>query len=131
MAVVLGCLLMRKKDNEGYHSLGLTRLHKILIIEAAHLIWSLRCERVIAKDGDQHATMEIVNRWNGLIKNRANLDIKMTDRKLGKKAIHQLLMIETWEETGIVDLSDLIDAQLGDQSGVLVGSRPSSRRGIG
>lgn len=53
--------------------------------------------------------LEVVNKWNSVILKRANLDIKMTDRKLGKKAISQLLVLETWEDTGIIDLSTLIE----------------------
>lgn len=76
--------------------------------------------------------MEVLNRWNSVILNRANLDVKMTNKKLSKKAIPQLIVEETWEDTGIVDLNSRLNGLEKDQEGgVLVGMRPQLRDGVG
>lgn len=84
---VLSCLLTGIKDREGRPSPGPTRLHKILVVEAAHFIWTLRCERVINNNDNQYTPLKVISRWNKVLTNRAELDIKLTDKKLGKKAI--------------------------------------------
>ncbi|OSD02360.1 hypothetical protein PYCCODRAFT_396873 [Trametes coccinea BRFM310] len=52
-------------------------LWAILAIESAHLIWKLRCERVIAKDGVEFSTQEVTNRWYAALSNRISLERKV------------------------------------------------------
>ena len=42
---------------------GRTRLLQILISEASHLIWVLRCERIMHRANRQHTNQEISARW--------------------------------------------------------------------
>jgi len=58
---ILGCGLARAKNA------GENRLWKILIAESAYLIWVLRCERVIANEGNPFTETEVQNRWVKMI----------------------------------------------------------------
>jgi len=64
----------KKKD-------GTDRLYRLIMTESAHLIWKLRCERVIKKEGEQTSPAEIKNRWVGTMDARLKLDRKMTNVK--------------------------------------------------
>ncbi|KIY50081.1 hypothetical protein FISHEDRAFT_40068 [Fistulina hepatica ATCC 64428] len=79
---------------------GADRLYRILITEAAHLIWVLRCERRILNNDDPdkwQTTEEIINRWLARIDTRLALDRIMTSRKkFGKKAIKAEIVLRTW-----------------------------------
>ena len=55
---------------------GARRLLQILISEAAHLIWVLRCERVIQNTEHRHTEREIEARWLRMI------NIRLTEDKL-------------------------------------------------
>ncbi|KAF8545701.1 hypothetical protein OG21DRAFT_1428809, partial [Imleria badia] len=46
--------------------LGATRLKRILVSEAAHLIWTLRCDHVIG--GNRHAPHTTGSRWRHKIR---------------------------------------------------------------
>ena len=63
-----GCLVTKEDTQEGNDNRynpkkksGTDRLLQILISEAAHLIWVLRCERVIQEQ--THAPQEVKARW--------------------------------------------------------------------
>lgn len=131
LPIVLGSTLAKFKGSNGRVSIGLTRLHKILNVEAAYFIWTLRCDRVINKDDTPFSNVEIKNRWNKVLRDRAELDVKMTDRKLGKKAIPIPVVIETWDDTEIISLERLKELDEDSQGGVLVGSWPERRSGVG
>ena len=74
---------------------GATRLLQILISEAAHLIWVLRCERAIQEK--THNEGEIEGRWVKAINRRlTNEKITATRIKRGKKFTR--LVEATWEE---------------------------------
>lgn len=75
---------------------GACRLLQILISEAAHLIWVLRCERVIQNTEHRHTEREIEARWLRAI------NIRLTEDKLKASKIkrdQQTLRItkNTWE----------------------------------
>ncbi|KIY53828.1 hypothetical protein FISHEDRAFT_32585 [Fistulina hepatica ATCC 64428] len=85
----------------GQKTRGADRLYRILITEAAHLIWTLRCECCIHNndDPDKWQTMEeIINRLSlARIDTRLALDRIMTSRKkFGKKAIKAEIVLQTW-----------------------------------
>ena len=127
---VLGSPLMRMKDESGKISLSLSRLYRIVVLEAAHLIWVLRCEQVIRNDDSPHTPTEIINRWNALMEKRAKMDAKLANVKLSKRAIPLPLVLNTWRGTDVVDIVSLC-CQGTKYSRVLVGSRPDSRNGVG
>ena len=69
----------REQDRRTHHAKGLTRLMQIIITEAAHLIWVLRCKRVI--QGEIHSDREIKSRWLRAINARLT-DNKITATKI-------------------------------------------------
>ncbi|KAF8836785.1 hypothetical protein BDN67DRAFT_910461, partial [Paxillus ammoniavirescens] len=83
LGTMLGCgslILPPAPHNDRHHppatrtarTQGASRLLRILISEAAHLIWVLRCERVI---GDRVHTRETTERrWMNKLSHRSQLD---------------------------------------------------------
>ena len=72
------------QHNSKTETRGKTGLLQILILEASHLIWTLRCERTIQKK--QHAPEEIRRRWAKAIHSRITTDrIQATKIRREKK----------------------------------------------
>jgi len=88
--------------------------------ESAHLIWKLRCERIIQEEDRPFTEEEIENRWLRTINGRLELDQKMTDKDYGPKAIPKSKVLETWRSI-LKDEKALPDDWTGE-NGVLVGS---------
>ncbi|KAH9038651.1 hypothetical protein EDB83DRAFT_2228483 [Lactarius deliciosus] len=72
---------------------GVSRLLQILISEAAHLIWVLRCERVIQER--THDAHEIKTRWLGAINKRLTED-KIIATKVKKSKESTQIIEATW-----------------------------------
>jgi hypothetical protein len=92
------------------------RLLQIIISEAAHIIWVLRCERVIQEK--QHTPEEIEMRWIKAI-NRRLTDDKITATMIKREKPHTLLVEATWEDA-LKKISDLPDEWISNCE-VLVG----------
>lgn len=110
-------------------SIGTDRLTRILLMEATHLIWVIRCERVIGRGGDpekEHTAEEIRNRWQKKINTRLAMDQALTTKSLGRKATKEALVYDTWRGT-LREEGSLPDEWIG-LPGVLVG-RPTWRPG--
>ncbi|KAJ6594763.1 hypothetical protein B0H19DRAFT_919145 [Mycena capillaripes] len=89
----MACAATKKGDA------GTTHLYRILMSESAHLIWRLRCERVI-REQDFASNREIHNRWLKSINNRLGMDCALINgAKWGKKVIKKLLVLVTWSKT--------------------------------
>ena len=73
---------------------GAVRLLRILISEAAHMIWVLRCERVI--QDKTHHDDEIKKRWTVAI-NRRLTDDKIVASKIKRDRVHVQMAKNTWE----------------------------------
>ncbi|KAG1745582.1 hypothetical protein EDD22DRAFT_786041 [Suillus occidentalis] len=59
---ILGCNLAAFRNDNGKRLIGKSRLFKIIVLESAHLIWKLRCERVIKFEGKRekfHSETEV------------------------------------------------------------------------
>ena len=98
---------------------GASRLLQITISEAAHLIWVLRCERVIQEK--LHSNEEVVTRWLKAI-NRRLTDDKITATIIKKDEQPVTRLVEaTWEEV-LKKCSDPPDGWINDRE-VLVGIR--------
>ncbi|KAG1861731.1 hypothetical protein DFJ58DRAFT_657208, partial [Suillus subalutaceus] len=99
-STILGCYLLIFHNAEGKEKLGATRLFRILTLESAHLIWKLRCERVIKLAGNKdkfHSETEIHNRWIHAINMRLKFDWLLTDSmRYGNKAIKIDTVLKTW-----------------------------------
>ena len=115
------------QSKTGQRKLGAERLYRIIITESAHLIWRIRCERILERsDREQwHSTEEIQNRWLYAINKRLTLDQAMTNKKYETKAISAQTVLSTWSGTLHDELS-LPDDWI-NLPGVLVGIRPSER----
>lgn len=72
-----------------------TRLLQILITEACHLIWVLRCDRVINQEN--HSVQQIKNRWLKVINKRLTTD-KITATKLKRDKGTKGLVDATWKK---------------------------------
>ncbi|KAF8132768.1 hypothetical protein EV363DRAFT_1162952 [Boletus edulis] len=59
--------------------LGINRLKRILVSETAHLIWVIRCERVIG--GKRHPPSTIETRWTNKINARLEIDRRIAKSK--------------------------------------------------
>ncbi|KAE9390539.1 hypothetical protein BT96DRAFT_833264, partial [Gymnopus androsaceus JB14] len=94
---ILSCGLAKTKKN-GIQA-GENRLWKILISESAYLIWTLRCERVIANEGRAFIARVVTNKWVKMINERLDLDCRMTHHRYGTKALAKGLVIHTWKGT--------------------------------
>ena len=97
---------------------GTTRLLQILISEAAHLIWVLRCERAIQEK--THNEGEIEGRWVKAINWRLT-DEKITATRIKRGKKFTRLVEATWEEA-LKKSSDLPQGWINNCE-VLVGSR--------
>ncbi|KAI9454686.1 hypothetical protein BJY52DRAFT_1122572, partial [Lactarius psammicola] len=92
------------------------RLLQIIISETAHLIWVLRCERVI--QGAQHSPREIRTTWFKAI-NRRLTDDKITATKIKQDPPFTRLVEATWGDA-LKKSSDLPDRWIHNRE-VLVG----------
>ena len=97
---------------------GAVRLLQILVSEAAHLAWVLRCERVIQEL--THTTQEIKARWSKAI-NRRLTDDKLTATQIKRSPPFTYLVEATWEDL-LRKFSDLPHEWIHNRE-VLVGSR--------
>lgn len=99
----------------------------ILAIESAHLIWKLRCERVIANGGAEFTKKEVTNRWYAALTRRVDLDRRVAALTPGKKGKARARNVDrVWRPL----LAD-IDCQTHEwviDSGVLVGIKRGRRR---
>ena len=77
---------------------GRTRLLQILISEASHLIWVLRCERIMHRANRQHTNQEISARWLKVINDRLTTD-RITATKIKRDKSFTNLINTTWTKT--------------------------------
>ena len=132
LGTILGCGLANFHPNESkYRLTGANRLYLILVSEAMHLIWKLRCEWKIARNEDPERIItenEAHQKWGSAINKRFRLECLMTNRaKYGKKALKQKLVEKTW--WGILQNQDSLGDDWVRDTGVLVGigERPPGR----
>ena len=92
---------------------GTSRLYRLIMSESAHLIWKLRCERVIQMEGEEIPLCKVKNRWMETMNARLDLDRKMT------KFLSNKLIQNTWKNT-LKDERSLPEDWV-TNSGVLVG----------
>ena len=105
--VILGCGLIEIKttrplmDNQPPQdpptptiNAGVTRLAKILVSEAAYLIWTLRCDRVI--NDHQHSENEVGAAWRRVINRRLAEDAIMATKVIRWNEYTKLIT-RTWE----------------------------------
>ncbi|KAH6899332.1 hypothetical protein BKA70DRAFT_1115533 [Coprinopsis sp. MPI-PUGE-AT-0042] len=113
--------MTKKNDDEA----GKNRLRAKIISEAAYLIWIMRCEWQIGKNGDPHkkvTTNEATNRWRAQLGRMISTDIIATNKKSFKqKSINAELVESTWR--GVVEEESLKESIKSHwNTGVLVSS---------
>ncbi|KAJ3996504.1 hypothetical protein F5050DRAFT_1571392, partial [Lentinula boryana] len=97
---ILGCSLAKiTNPKNGKPVTGENRLWRIIIAESAHLIWTTRCQRVITNEGRHPSKSELQNKWTKMMNDRLELDCRLTNLKLGTKAIPKKLVLRTWKGT--------------------------------
>ncbi|KAJ7142254.1 hypothetical protein C8R44DRAFT_865616 [Mycena epipterygia] len=135
---ILGCSLATFKDEKKKNLNGTTRLYRILISESVFVIWKLRNESVIKKQGETLADNLIRNKWLHAINLRLQFDCVLTNHaKYGKQnSISQSLVLQTWRST-LMNEEELPENWIREPR-VLVGTeehsshpapQPSGRRG--
>ncbi|KAI9056757.1 hypothetical protein FKP32DRAFT_1585232 [Trametes sanguinea] len=123
------CAVIRPRGPESQRSSAAEDRWAILAIESAHLIWKLRCERVIANDGAEFSERAISNRWYATLARRLDLERKVVALSRGKKrAKLQAKVDAVWRPLveGLADQS----ADWVIDSGVLVGIKRGRGRGL-
>ena len=102
LGIVLGCGNLSAEPQAGRppeqrqittNQRGATRLLQILVSEAAHLIWVLRCKRVIQEK--THSPYETEARWLKAINRRLTED-KIVVTKIKREKQYSKLIQDTW-----------------------------------
>ncbi|KAJ7115678.1 hypothetical protein C8R44DRAFT_585141, partial [Mycena epipterygia] len=121
LGTILGCGLAKFRDGKGKIRRGVQRLYRILMSESAYLIWRLRNDRVISRDGAPATEDEIVNKWKFVINQRLQSDKILANRPIRGKcpALAQKMVLETW--SGTLDNEDSLPAEWLREPRVLVG----------
>ncbi|KAN0111512.1 hypothetical protein V8E52_008535 [Russula decolorans] len=91
----IGSMSLQDENQAGIARKGQTRLLQILVSEASHLIWVLRCERVI--HGKRHTIREIEARWTRKINDRLNID-RITTTTIKRDRNYTRLINATWKQ---------------------------------
>ncbi|KAJ6536923.1 hypothetical protein B0H19DRAFT_867426, partial [Mycena capillaripes] len=86
----------------------LLRRDCILITESIYLIWKLRCECVIQRNGEPPTANEVHNRWVYTINERLEIDRNLTNGiKFGQQySLPRHIVLDTWRGT-LLDERDL------------------------
>jgi ribonuclease HI len=127
LGLIVGCGLAEFHTVDGKRDEGAERLYRILMSEAAYLIWRIRNERVIDRDGKPATEQEIINRWYYHINYRLKVDITLATRppEGGKPVMVPKRVLGTWSGTldneGVMPVNWLRDPR------VLVGGRVTLR----
>ncbi|TFK80515.1 hypothetical protein K466DRAFT_636861 [Polyporus arcularius HHB13444] len=107
------------KSDEGSRKPALENLWCILCTEALHLIWKLRCERVIQRDGEEFTEAEITNRYYAAMDARLSLDRRTAAMAKGKRALKPADVERIW--LPILESGQDLPPRWVTSSGVLVG----------
>ncbi|KAJ7574602.1 hypothetical protein C8J56DRAFT_722270, partial [Mycena floridula] len=122
---IMASAMTELQSSRGKKKPGASRLYRILISEAAYLIWKLRNERIIPEEGTGRAKppatdAEIENRFYSALNIRLNLDCALTNKaKYGRHAIRKETVLSTWD--GILHENNNLPEDWTRENGVLVG----------
>ena len=129
LGAILGAPALSVAKMLGKKVPAVDRYFQMLILISAHLIWCLRCERVIqwAEEPDRrHSKEEITRRWRKLMEKRVILDFARTSSRYGRRALGINLVKATWMRP------ERLSDERTEEPGVLVGSRAQGyQAGIG
>ncbi|KAJ3990981.1 hypothetical protein F5050DRAFT_1802253 [Lentinula boryana] len=80
----------------GRRSDGDARFLRIITSKSTHLIWKLRCERVV-KGQDAPSPEEVARRWKKSVEARLELDHLMITTQFQRRSLSKGLVERTWE----------------------------------
>ncbi len=109
------------KSSSGQRRPAKESLWTILCTEALHLIWKLRCERVIQNEGANFSETEITNRLYACLNTRLDLDRRTAAMACGKKSLKPVEVEKIW--LPILEGKDNLPPNWVVNGGVLVGIR--------
>ncbi|XP_006460379.1 hypothetical protein AGABI2DRAFT_177963 [Agaricus bisporus var. bisporus H97] len=122
---ILGISSTNRQRSKDKSAEGKARLYQILISEASHTIWKLRCDRVLDHDNENlywPSRTEIANTIKFKINHRLRMDCIHADaRKFDKKAIREDLVVNTWK--GLLENENSLEVDWISKNRVLVGNR--------
>ncbi|RDX52284.1 hypothetical protein OH76DRAFT_1345381 [Lentinus brumalis] len=101
---------------------GQRRLFRIVMTESVHLLWKLRCHRVIECEGEPGkwpTAREVRGRWRAAINRRLNMDKGLVAGRLGNRGIDKQLVLSTW--CGVLEDEATLPDDWTRKPGVLVG----------
>ncbi|TFK80776.1 hypothetical protein K466DRAFT_636033 [Polyporus arcularius HHB13444] len=116
---VLGAACAVFKTRDGARRSAIEHLWCIVSTEALHLIWKLRCERVIQNEGAEFTETEITNRFYSTMNARLDLDRKTARMARGKRALSPSVVEKIW--LPIIENGKDLPPKWVTNSGVLVG----------
>lgn len=100
----------------------------MLISESAHLIWRMRCERVIAHEGDRnwcHSPRAIKTSWLRVLNTRLRQDVTASHPRFGRLAVPRNLVCDTWGSVVLLPNGQSREKWVTRVDRVLVGIDPS------
>ncbi len=106
-------------NDEGNRRTAIEHLWCILCSEALHMIWKVRCERVIQNDGAEHTAEEIANRFYAVMNSRLVLDRRTAALAKGKKGLRPHNIANIW--LPVLENGEALPPKWVVDSGVLVG----------
>ncbi|TFK89296.1 ribonuclease H-like protein [Polyporus arcularius HHB13444] len=121
LGAVLGAPMLVVKRN-GKVAKGPSRLLKILVVEGAHLIWRMRCKRVIEwEDAPDraHSASEVRACYWQAVNKRMEMDRSLVYSRLTGRKPKRARVLETWRDV-LADKEDLPENWI-ETPGVLVG----------
>ncbi|KAH9847291.1 ribonuclease H-like protein [Lenzites betulinus] len=119
---IMGIASYNGNPADGRGESGASRLARIVVAESAHLIWKLRCQRVIEWCDDQqkeHCTVQVTNKWYAAMNARLKMDIALTHKRWASSRIQKSVVLATWR--GVVRDEKSLPDDWTSESGVLVG----------
>ncbi len=107
------------KAENGCRKVYTEQLWCILCTETLHLIWKLRCERVIQNGGAEFTVNKITNRYYATLEARLMLDRRTAMMGRGKKALRPQDVERIW--LPVLEVGDGLPPKWVGNNGVLVG----------
>ncbi|KAJ6543734.1 hypothetical protein DFH09DRAFT_928387 [Mycena vulgaris] len=100
MGNVLGCALASFEKESKTKPSGVNWLYRVLMSESAYLIWKLRNDSVITKDGAASSEAEIRNKWVYTLNDRLEVDrFQACNRSdQGKILVPPAVVLQTWRK---------------------------------
>ncbi len=133
VGTIIGAPSITLKRADGKIAKGPTRLARILIVEAAHMIWRLRCERVIGVESNDRGQMtvgEVRGRFWAAVNSRMQVDRSVTLSRVQGRKTRTKVVLETWRKI-LARWEDLPNDWIAEP-GVLVGTMGQPRQlGVG